>query len=189
VIYRRDELEAQLRAWLQQSLRGDQAAYRAFLERTSSMVRGYLTNSMGSSKRTPEKIEDLVQDVLLAIHRKKHLYRADMPILPWLFAIARYRLIDQVRAEKRRPMLVEWDETLDPADTNSLPLPDERLFELEELLECLSQKQRRILVMAKAEGVPLAEIAQRLQMSLSAVKVTVHRALRKIRQQHGQLRT
>ncbi len=166
-----------------ETLDGNQQSYHALLTRVSVMVRGYLMNAMGSKQRTVEKVEDLVQDVLLAIHRKKQLYRTDMPILPWLFAIARYRLIDHVRAEGRRPSLVEWDETLDPVDPNANSVGDDHVFELEELLDCLSPKQKQILVLAKAEGTPLAEIAERFKMSLSAVKVTVHRALEKVRQQ------
>ena len=183
ILYRRDELEAQLRQWMLESLEGNQPSYRALLTRVSSMIRGYLMNAMGPKNRTVEKVEDLVQDVLLAIHRKKQLYRASMPILPWLFAIARYRLIDTIRSEGRRPSLVAWDETLDPADPSANPIGDDRVFELEELLDCLSLKQKQILVMAKAEGAPLADIAARFNMSLSSVKVTVHRALQKVREQ------
>ncbi len=182
ILYRRTELEAQLRRWMNESLHGNQESYHSLLSRVSVMIRGYLTNSMGSQMRTPEKVEDLVQDVLLAIHRKKHLYRTNMPILPWLFAIARYRLIDTVRAEKRRPTLVEWDDTLDPVDPAQAIASDEQLFQIEELLECLSIKQKQILILAKAEGMPLVEIANRFQMSLSAVKVTVHRSILKVRQ-------
>jgi RNA polymerase sigma-70 factor, ECF subfamily len=165
------------------SLQGDNIAYETMLSRIAVMVRGYLFNSMGPAQRSDEKIEDLVQEVLLAIHRKKHLYRPDLPILPWLFAIARYKLIDQVRSEKRRPSLVDWDDTMDPIDSNANAAPDERVLELEELLDCLSPRQKTILIMAKANGVPLAEIAQKFGMTLSAVKVTVHRALNRVRQQ------
>jgi RNA polymerase sigma-70 factor (ECF subfamily) len=187
MIYRRAELEAQLRQWMAEALAGNQASYHALLSRIASMVRGYLTNTISPAQRTPEKVEDLVQDVLVAIHRKKHLYRTDMPILPWLFAIARYRLIDQVRADARRPSLVEWDDAPDPADPNATPVGHESVFELEELLDCLSQKQKKILVMAKAEGRPLAEIAAHFKMTLSAVKVTIHRSLQKVRERQRRM--
>lgn len=164
-----------------ESLEGNQQAYAKLLEKTARMVRGYLANSMSSAQRTDERIEDLVQDVLVAIHRKKHLYRPEMPILPWLFAIARYRLIDQVRADKRRPSTVEMDERFDFPDKKA-SAPEEHAFHLEELLTDLSPRQKEILVLAKAEDMPLAQIAEKFRMSLSAVKVTVHRALQKVRE-------
>ncbi len=181
ILYPRQELETHLRDLIVRSLGGDKIAYQKFLSRVALMTRGFIANSMGVHQRTDEKIEDLVQEVLITIHRKKHLYRTDMPVLPWLFAIAKYRLIDHFRSEKRRPLLTEWDETLDPADPNPQMFQDERLFELEQILEGLSERQKTILVLAKANGTPLAEIAERFGMSLSAVKVTVHRALQKAR--------
>ncbi len=163
------------------SLNDDQEAYQTFLRRVAAMVRGYLFNTMGAATRTPDKIEDLVQDVLLALHRKKHLYQPTRPILPWLFAIARYRVIDAVRAEKRRPALTEWEDGFEPAAPEPAPLSDEKIWELEELLSCLSPKQKDILILAKVERLPLNDIAQRFGMSLSAVKVTIHRTVQKLR--------
>jgi RNA polymerase sigma-70 factor (ECF subfamily) len=176
----KDEFEAELQEGMRQSLLGNKEAYEKLLKRISVMVRGYLFKRLRPGSQ--EKVEDLVQDVLVAIHRKKHLYRLDMPLLPWLYAIAKYRLIDHFRAQKRRPAFVEWDETFDPAAPEKNRVSDTTLFELEELLESLSPRQREILFLAKGEGLPLADIAFRFNMSLSAVKVTVHRALQKLRE-------
>jgi RNA polymerase sigma-70 factor (ECF subfamily) len=162
------------------SLKGDREIYEKLLSRVAGLVRGYLTNT--ASRRTLDSghVEDLVQEVLLAIHRKKHLYSTDKPILPWLFAIAKYKLIDHLRAEKRRPCL-QLDETIDPAAPSSESLSEDQAFELEELLVSLSPLQKDILLMAKVERIPLAQIAEKFHMSLSAVKVTVHRTLKKVR--------
>ncbi len=181
MIYERNALEKELREWMRLSLEGDRPAYEKLLKKIAEMVRGYLNNALGKSQRTEEKVEDLVQEVLISIHRKKHLYQPTLPILPWLFTIARYRMIDHIRLEQRRPKLTEWEETFDPpAPDRTAPL-EEIAFELEERLEPLSDRQKEILIMAKAEGIPLAEIAGKLGMSLASVKVTIHRALKKVR--------
>jgi RNA polymerase sigma-70 factor (ECF subfamily) len=164
------------------SLNNETHAYETLLKRVAVMIRGYLFNLLGSA-RTEEKVEDLVQDVLIAIHRKKHLYHPTRAILPWLFAIARYRLIDQARADKRRPNTTILDETVDFSDDNHR-LNEEGAFVLEELLSDLSPRQKDILVLAKVDGIPLADIAQRFNMSLSAVKVTVHRTIQKLRKKN-----
>lgn len=85
------------------SLRGDRVAYEKLLEQVAIMVRMYLHRTLGSRQGSVEKVEDLVQEVLISIHQKKESYRSSQPILPWVYAIARYRLIDSIRAEKRRP--------------------------------------------------------------------------------------
>jgi len=168
-------LEKELREGLVLSLRGDKAAYTRFLEKTAAMVRGYLARR----QRSVERVEDLVQDVLLAIHRKKHLYSPERPVLPWIFAIARYRLIDAVRADARRPAAAEWEEAFDSLAAREGGL-DQALV-IEEMLECLNEKQKKVLMMAKLDGMPLAEVAAKTGLSLAAVKVTVHRAVRAVR--------
>lgn len=163
------------------ALAGDKAAYEQLLRRSAVPLRGYFFRALGAVAARAERAEDLVQEVLLTLHRKRDLYSPGMPFLPWLFAIARHRLIDHFRAEKRRPETVAWLDVFDTAEEEKATFSEENRLLLEEWLAALSPRQREILVMAKAEGVPLAEIAARLDMSLSAVKVTVHRAIQKVR--------
>lgn len=70
---------------------GDGRAYRTFLSELSTHLRGYLR---GRLQRQPGEIEDLLQEVLLAIHNGRHTYRSDQPLTAWVFAIARYKLTD-----------------------------------------------------------------------------------------------
>lgn len=126
-----------------------------------------------------ETVEDLVQDVLVAIHRKKHLYDPSRPALPWIFAVARYRLIDHARALSARPPTTTLEDIPEAALAGDEVL--DRGLEVEELLEGLTDNQRRAVVLAKMEGRPLADVAAGLGLSLSAVKVTVHRALEALR--------
>lgn len=171
-----DALGERLRARLASAQRGDAAAYKEFLTDTARLVRAYVSNR----GFTPAAAEDLTQDVLLTIHRKKHLYNPARPFLPWLFTLTRYRLIDVVRANQRRPIGVPWDETFDP------PAPEARLDDVlavEEMLDFLPEKARRVLKLAKIDGLPLAEVARKTGLTLAAVKVAVHRAVKKLRQE------
>lgn len=159
-------------------MKGDGPAYGSFLSTVARLVRGYLMKSR--SRAVPvETVEDLVQDVLVAIHRKKHLYDPAQPALPWIFAIARYRLIDHARALSARPPATTLEEIPEHALAGDAVL--DRGLEVEELLEGLTDNQRRAVVLAKMEGRPLAEVGARLGLSLSAVKVTIHRALGALR--------
>jgi len=183
-IQKKHELEIELKEWMALSLQGDRVAYEKLLEKVATMVRMYLHRTLGPRQGSVEKVEDLVQEVLVSIHQKKESYRSDHPILPWIYAIARYRLIDTIRAEKRRPQFAEWDDefesAIDPGAT--VGVGDLEASEgVDSLLTGLSDRQKEVLTLAKVEELPLAEIAQRMKMSLSAVKVTVFRALASIR--------
>ncbi len=177
----RGTLETELRAAMLRSLAGDQAAHEKLLLKIGQMLRGYLSKSISPTHPVHESVEDLVQDVLIAIHTKRHTYRTDLPILPWIFTIARYRLIDSVRAARRVPVSIPWEEELSP-QTPADESPDglERL-EIQRALGELSPKQREALLLSKVEGIPLAEVATQMKMSLSAVKVTIHRAMKALK--------
>lgn len=178
--------ESELKHLFLQSLQGDAPSYEEVLRRISVLLRGYLMKTMNPRLRTQEQVEDLVQDVLISIHNKRDLYDVRQPLLPWVYAIARYRLIDSLRAEKRRPECVEWVEAFDVfASVENPPLALEEEQAGDALVEGLSSRQKEILRLAKVEGVSLSEIALKMDMSLSAVKVSVHRSLKLVRKRFG----
>jgi RNA polymerase sigma-70 factor (ECF subfamily) len=175
-----DTKEKELKELMLAALNGDQIAYKKFLEQTCQVLRGFLSNIFSSNQRSKEKVDDLVQETLIAIHRKRDLYSKDMAILPWIHAIARYRMIDQMRADARRPKGVEWDYKVEALTATELQ--DHSSDQGDALLEGLTEKQKLIVRLAKVDEVPLAEIALSQKMSLSAVKVCIHRAIHVMRE-------
>jgi RNA polymerase sigma-70 factor (ECF subfamily) len=176
-------LESELKPLMLRALQGDGASYQALLERLAILLRAYFRKKLNPAIASSERAEDLVQDVLLSIHHKKHLYSESLPLLPWVYAIARYRLIDAVRSEGARPQTVAWDDSYEDLFFQDPDVPSEFVTqEINELLQGLNDKQRQIFILAKVEELSLAEIAELHQMSVSAVKVTVHRAARLLRE-------
>ena len=182
-------LEERLKSQFLAGGAGDAKAYASFLDLAAKIIRSNLRKTIPSSRsHSRDLLEDLVQDVLLALHQKRHTFRPDYPILPWLFAIARHRWIDIARMISVRPQLLNWEESdfSAIADPNAEDRAERAVLEFEakekvsEMLEILSPKQRELIRMAKLEELPLAEVAVRLGMSLSAVKVGVHRAMHKL---------
>lgn len=181
------DLETELRELFLSSMNGDEKSYALFLERIAGMLRSYLKRSVHPGRVSQEQIEDLIQDVLLAVHQKRSTYRTDMPLMPWLFSITRYRLIDSYRAEGRKPLIRAFDETFnvdDIADTSAVENTSSKA-DLEVVMSCLSEKQKQVLHLAKVEELPLAEVGTRMNMSLSAVKVTIHRAMELLKRNAG----
>src|SRR5437879_7712088 len=79
------------------SLGGDAASYRLLLDRLSGRLRAYFKGKLARVGRGATEAEDLVQEVLLAIHLKRHTYDVGEPFTPWVHTIARYKLIDYLR--------------------------------------------------------------------------------------------
>ncbi len=167
--------EHELRERLLDGLTGDGRAYRAFLQATSDLLRSYFRRRLTG---LPDEVEDLVQECLLAIHNKRQTYDPDLPVTAWLYAIARYKLVDLMRRRERHERRTD---SLDDehAREPSAPEHDEMAErDVNVLLSRLPNRQRSAIVHTKIEGLSVAETARRTGMSESAVKVGVHRGLK-----------
>lgn len=169
------ENEKRLRELLVLGLGGDPAAYHAFLKALSAHLRAYFRKRLF---QRPDEVEDLVQETLLAVHNQRHTYRSDQPLTVWVHAIARYKLVDLLRARTSREALTEpFDEEMDVlarSDTEAA----EAQRDLGQLLNTLPDRQRLPIVHVKVEGLSVAEAAQLTGMSESAIKIGVHRGMK-----------
>ncbi len=168
--------EERLRSLMLQSLSGDGVSYRVFLDELSQHLRLFLRRRLA---RQPEEIEDIVQEVLLAIHNQRHTYDARLPLTVWVHAIARYKVIDWLRRRSRHDLLNDpLDEREElfaaPDDTGAA----EASLDIAKLLQQLPERQRLPIQYVKIEGGSVADAAKRIGISESAVKVGIHRGLK-----------
>jgi len=173
-----DELEARearLKALLLRGLTGDQLAYQDFLGTLALHVRAFLRSRLS---RRPAEIEDMVQDVLLAVHNARHTYQPQQPLTAWVQAIARYKLADHLRSVSRRD--ARHDVLDDDAQLFAVSEVEsaEACRDLTKLLKQLPERQRLPIVHVKLEGLSVEETAQLTGLSSSAVKVGIHRGLK-----------
>lgn len=172
--------EAELAGLLRGAIAGDERSYAEFLQRTAALVRGLARRRIVRGGVDPE---DVVQETLLAIHVKRHTWMVDAPVLPWVYAIARHKLIDAFRRRGRR-IEVELD---DIAETLAEPVADKASErEIDRALDTLAPGQRSIVRAISVEGLSIAETARRLGMSEVAVRVALHRGLAAIARRFGQ---
>jgi len=158
--------------------RGDQRAYADFLRAVTPLVRG-IARARGSGVGA-DVIEDIVQETLLALHQKRHTWREDMPVRPWLYAIVRYKVVDAFRARGRRVHLpIEDFAELLPAEPQADPT--ER-SDAERMIAELDPRSARIITAIGLEGASVAETSAALHMTEVAVRVALHRGLKKLAQ-------
>jgi len=165
--------EQTLRALMQASLAGDAVAHGALLQGLLPVLRSYFSRRL--SGRT-DLVEDLVQEVLIAVHEKRATYDVARPFGAWLFAIARYKMIDHFRRGGSREFSLDGLEDV-AAPTDEFDASDARI-DLNALLATLSPKQAEAIRSTHLEGLSVAETAERQKMTVSDVKVSVHRGLR-----------
>jgi RNA polymerase sigma-70 factor (ECF subfamily) len=176
--------EAHLRALLLKGLAGDEAAHRAFLGEAAALLRAYFRNRL---RGRPEDAEDLVQETLVALHTRRDSYDPNYPLTAWLYAIARYRLIDFLRRAKRRTHA-----SLDGIDVGEVD-PDydasDARRDIAVLLDKLPEKQRTAIRLVKLEERSVREAADATGLSESDIKISIHRGLKTLMRLMGQEQT
>ena len=168
-----------LAALMRRSLNGDTQAYAELLQETARLLRPFLSKRIYAST----EVDDVLQEILISIHKARHTYDGQRPFKPWMYAIAKFRLQDHLRAHYADQLhgaedLSELEEIL-PDDVTETGFNYETISEE---VEKLPEKQATILRLMHQEGYTSKEVAEKIGMNESAVKVAAHRAYKVLRE-------
>jgi RNA polymerase sigma-70 factor (ECF subfamily) len=169
--------EPELRSLMLAGLDGDAAAHKELLMRLSGYLRAYFKTHLARIGKGPADAEDLVQETLIALHTRRYTYERSKLLTPWVYAIARYRLVDYLRRSKASATdiaIEDTEEILADDDASAV----ETSLDLNKLMGQLTPKTRQAIQFVKLDGLSVGEAAARSGMSPSAIKVSVHRGLR-----------
>jgi len=169
------EIERTLKRSFLQSLEGDGLQYEQFLKTLSGHLRAFFKKRLF---QLPDDIEDLVQETLLAIHNHKHTFKTDQAITAWVYAIARYKLIDFYRSRSIKEALNDpLDDEMEIVAHSETDIYEAKR-DLHALLSELPDRQRLPIVHVKIEGLSVLQTADLTGMTPSAIKVGIHRGLK-----------
>lgn len=158
--------------------RGDTASYRRLLAALAPALRSFAGRAFARSGLSRDEVEDAVQETLLAVHLKRHTWDEHQPLLPWVKAIARNKVIDALRRKGGNLHV--------PIDDVSDTLADDRVVDaghssdVASAVSFLKERDRAIVVAMSIEGASARDMAERLAMSEGAVRVALHRALKSL---------
>lgn len=176
--------EKRLSGLMRKAQGGDSNSYRMLLLEIEKMISSFVKNSffrlgLGGA----DSWEDVTQEILLGIHSKRATYNPNQYFLPWLYSIARYKVIDHARASRTVSKFIDLELDLVQLD---IAFPNNEEFntnhDLKSLFDDLPKKQRDVLELVKIQGLTIAEAAVRTGFSHSDIKVTIHRAIKTLRE-------
>lgn len=161
------------------AMAGDARAYDRLLRDILPLLRGIARRRI----RDQAEAEDAVQDTLLTIHRLRHSYDPARPLRPWLIALCERRCIDRLRVRGRLAARQAPLDDCDEAATAHPPVAEAMIAagELRAAIARLPSAQRQALTLAKLQDLPLAEASALSGLTIGALKVATHRALRTLR--------
>lgn len=180
---RNEEHDRQLSSLMRKAQDGDQAAYASLLREVLPILKRVVQARVGFLPVMDR--EDLVQDILMSLHAARATYDPARQFKPWLMTIMHNRMVDQARRNSRRATNeVSVDEyPADVADADAGAASD-RYGDPEELrraIKVLPKGQRSALELLKLHEMSLKEASQATGVSISALKVSVHRAIKTLR--------
>jgi RNA polymerase sigma-70 factor (ECF subfamily) len=170
----RDVQSADLQQLMSQYQQADPNAVRLLISELSPQLYRFFANQKGS--RTDA--EDMLQDLWLRIHKARHTYRPEEPVLPWVYAIARCVRTDNYR-QRSRIASHESAMAVLPEISKRQKAANPTAFD--DLIAPLSERQRTILTMLKVNGMSLDDVARATASTIGAVKQEAHRAYERLR--------
>lgn len=167
---------SELQALFKEALEGNQKKYSDFLLINTKILRGFVKKRIALNDA-----EDVVQEILISIHKARHTYDGIRPIMPWIFAIARFRIADYLRKTYSNIRF----ENCDFEELCEI-LPDVTIEGrgdeyIDDILKNVPSREKTIITMMHIEEYSVKEVAAYLKMTESAVKVAAHRAIKKIK--------
>ncbi len=158
------------------AISGDGVAYQRLLNDLSRVLRASVRRGLGGSDLPASDAEDVVQEVVLAIHLKRHTWDQSKPIGPWIMAITRNKMIDEIRRRGRRtevPIegMLEFLEAGGQDDAM-------HAYDAGRVLNGLKGKNREIVQAIAIDGHTAKDVADRMGMTEVAVRVSLHRSLK-----------
>jgi RNA polymerase sigma-70 factor, ECF subfamily len=158
-------------------VRGDEHALRAAYDAHGSLIYSFCRRAVPE-----DRAMDVTQEVFVSAWRARHRFDPGKGRLgAWLMGIAKNRLIDNIRSERRH------DDRRHDAEVADVPAPAEverigdRML-LAEVLDELPDRARKVVEMAYFEDLTHTEIAERTSLPLGTVKSDIRRALMRMRE-------
>jgi RNA polymerase sigma-70 factor (ECF subfamily) len=133
--------------------------------------------------RDRARADDLLQVTFTKLHRARSSYLVGAPLMPWVLAIARRSFLDERRSAKSRGEDLSKDGNLPEPVRPEDPPPSEASEAIDRALDTIPEAYREAIQLTKVVGLSLAEAADVLETTPTAVKLRVHRGYTMLRKQ------
>lgn len=162
---------------MKEAQEGNSTSYETLLSEVYMFLESYLNSKVYNKSQ----IDDVIQEVLLAVHNARHTFDCSKSFMSWLLAIAHYKVSDHLRYQFKQKTQELEDSIIDGnSDALTALIENQSIQLLHSAIEELDQKPRQVIQLLKIEGIKISEVAHKLNLSESNVKVIAHRAYQRL---------
>ncbi len=171
---------------LAEAMRAYQSGEAGAFDRLYAGLGPVLRRYLQAVARDAARVDDLVQETFLQLHRARRTYNPERPLIPWALAIARHVFLMDCRTRRRKydAASVEFDDAMELTEAGMERGPDEAVIARDRLrkgLATLTPGTRRVVLMHHAHGWSFREIAERLGINSAAAKLRASRGMNALR--------
>jgi RNA polymerase sigma-70 factor, ECF subfamily len=148
---------------------GDRESFHALFKEIGPLITRFLRRHLIDRA----ELEDVCQEVLIAVYKSRHTYDAERPFEPWLFAIVRKVSSEHLRRSRRQTASQVYTDDVPEIPTEDTP---SLALELRDALKQLPPAQMEALKLTKLLGLTVEEASRRAETTVGSMKVRVHRA-------------
>lgn len=149
---------------------GNGLAYTELLQGLNSFLKNYLRRRVFDQN----EIDEVIQEILVAVHKSLHTYDTEKPFMGWFLAITEYKVIDYIRSRKKHSGSIDLNSISNPFAVSNSDL--DLKIDIERAINSLSSREKIVLTLIKVDGQSINEVAKQLNLTEANVKVIAHRA-------------
>jgi RNA polymerase sigma-70 factor, ECF subfamily len=138
---------------------GDHQAYASLLTQLAPVLMSFVSRRVGAVSDR----EDIVQDIMMGVHKASHTYNTERPFKPWLFAIAQFKLMDHLRQHYKNRQFSDIDvDTIQESLSSTVTEGDKSRERLHDAMSRLPETQKQIVQLMKLEGYSVQDVSKRV---------------------------
>jgi len=158
---------------LRKAQRGDERAFNLILRAYETPVYNYVLRLVNDRSLA----EDLTQEIFLRVYQGLPKFSLRCRFTTWLFQVAKNRVLDELRANERRPRSVVNIEDIPPLEVLDAPMEHaEAIDAVWRAVDDLNVDLKMALLLRDVVGLSYTEIADSLEVTLATVKWRIYKA-------------
>ena len=173
---------------VREARQGGRNAFDEIAGRLGSRLRSVIQLQLGKALEQRTEVDDVLQETFLRAFQSISgcEWRGEEAFVRWLTSISRHVVLELAARDRRGPPVPLDDDVIAPGLSQSRALRREERFErLEDAVRALPPDYRKVVLLARVEGLPVQEIALRMGRTPNAVSHLLLRALEQLRETFG----
>jgi RNA polymerase sigma-70 factor (ECF subfamily) len=157
---------------------GDNEAYLSLLSNMYGFLRNYIRRRIFNA----DEGEEVIQEILMAVHKSRHTYDSSRSLMSWFLSIAEFKIIDSIRKASKASAELSLDQM---QENLSYTFFEEQTFDFDKAFQKLNEKEQQIIKLLKIDGFKISEAAMKMNLTEANIKVIAHRAYKNLQMYLG----